>query len=100
MRSIGPILLWSPVNSRNSDPGSYTVLIVGSPRPSPLSRGTVVNRTYGTHKNLYIYLIIFTNNMWSYLLSPPPCNTIRASHFHRQKNSAPFSLADSGIYLL
>ena len=28
-------------------------------------RGTIVNRTYGTHKNLK-YLTIYTNNSWSY----------------------------------
>ena len=31
-----------------------------------LSRGTIVNRTYGSNKNLYIYLTTFTNNVWSY----------------------------------
>ncbi|MEP5240881.1 MAG: hypothetical protein ABJQ38_18180, partial [Flavobacteriaceae bacterium] len=30
-------------------------------------RGGIVNRTYGTHKNLHI-IAIFTNNIWSYLL--------------------------------
>ena len=34
-------------------------------------RGTILNRTYGTHKNLYIYIAIFTNNIWSYLLWSP-----------------------------
>ena len=32
-----------------------------------LSRGAIVNRTNGTHKNLPgIHLTIFTNNIWSY----------------------------------
>ena len=30
-----------------------------------ISRGTIVNGTYGIHKNL-IYLTIFTNSIWSY----------------------------------
>ena len=30
-----------------------------------LIRGTIVNRTYGIHKNLYIQTI-FTNNSWPY----------------------------------
>ena len=36
-------------------------------------RGTVLNRTYGTHKiyTWYIYFVIFTNNSWSYLLGSP-----------------------------
>ena len=39
-------------------------------------RGAIVNRTYGTDKNLYryfIYLPIFTinNNIWSYLMCGP-----------------------------
>ena len=35
-------------------------------------RGNVVNtsRTYGTHKNLYVFLFS-PNNIWSYLLWPP-----------------------------
>ena len=37
-----------------------------------LLRGTTFNRTYGTHKNLYlVYLPIFTSNTWSYLLWLP-----------------------------
>ena len=32
--------------------------------------GAIVNRTYGTHKKLYI-LPIFTSNIWSYLLWSP-----------------------------
>ena len=37
-----------------------------------LLRGTIVNRTYGTRKNLPgIYLPIFTNNIWSYLMRSP-----------------------------
>ena len=32
-----------------------------------LLRGAIVNRTYGTHKNLYISLF-FTHNIWYYLL--------------------------------
>ena len=31
-----------------------------------LLRGAIVNRTYGTHKNVHIYLFFF-NNIWSYL---------------------------------
>ena len=30
----------------------------------PILRGTIVSRTCGTHKNLYI-LTLFTNNIWS-----------------------------------
>ena len=33
-------------------------------------RGTIVNRTYGTHKNLHTYPF-FTTSIWSYLLWPP-----------------------------
>ena len=37
-----------------------------------LSRGTIVNRTYGTHKKLPgIYSAIFTNNIRPYLLWSP-----------------------------
>ena len=46
-----------------------------------LLRGTIVNRTYGIHKSLYISLH-FTNNIWSYLLCPPVIKgltTIKAS---------------------
>ena len=35
-----------------------------------LLRGTIVNRTYGTHKNLYIHPF-FSKSIWSYLLCPP-----------------------------
>ena len=35
-----------------------------------LLRGTIVNRTYGIHKKP-VYLPIFTNNIWSYLLWSP-----------------------------
>ena len=35
-------------------------------------RRTIVNRTYGTHKNLYKCFRIFTNNIWSYLSCGPP----------------------------
>ena len=35
-----------------------------------LLRGTIVNRTYGTDKNPCIFLV-FTNNIWFYLLWPP-----------------------------
>ena len=32
-------------------------------------RGAIVNRTYGTQKNLPgIYVPVFTSNIWSYLL--------------------------------
>ena len=31
--------------------------------------GTIVNRTYGSHENLYIP--IFTNHIWFYLLWSP-----------------------------
>ena len=34
-----------------------------------LLRGTIVNRTYGTHKNQYFPIL--TNNIWSYLLWSP-----------------------------
>ena len=34
-------------------------------------RGAILNRTYGTGKNLYISLFIFTDNIWSYLLWSP-----------------------------
>ena len=37
-----------------------------------LLRGTIVNRTYGTPKNLYeVYFLTFARNIWSYLLWPP-----------------------------
>ena len=37
-----------------------------------LLRGAILNRTYGTYKNLPgIYLAICTNNIWSYLLWSP-----------------------------
>ena len=35
-----------------------------------LLRGTIVNRTYGLHKDLYIYLFLLII-FWSYLLWPP-----------------------------
>ena len=39
-----------------------------------LLRGTIVNKTYGTHKNLPgTYLPIFTNNIWSYFTMAPRC---------------------------
>ena len=36
-------------------------------------RGTIVNRTYGTNKNLYMSLFLLLNNniFWSYLLWSP-----------------------------
>ena len=40
--------------------------------PFVATRGNIVNRTYGIHKNLPgIYLPIFTNNIWCYLLWSP-----------------------------
>ena len=39
-----------------------------------LLRGTIVNRTYGRHKNQYIYL--FSLTIWSYLLWSPVTLTI------------------------
>ena len=45
----------------------YLVLFSGFRSLSLLLRGTIVSRTYGTHKKLPgIYLTIFTNNFWSY----------------------------------
>ena len=39
---------------------------------SALLRGTILNKTYGTHKILPgIYFAIFTNYIWSYLLCSP-----------------------------
>ena len=38
--------------------------------PYPLSWRTIVDRTYGTNKKIYISLF-FYNNIWSYLLCPP-----------------------------
>ena len=35
-----------------------------------LLRGTIVKRTYGTHKNLYISTI-FSVSIWFYILWPP-----------------------------
>ena len=36
---------------------------------SAVLRGTIVNRTYGTHKKLPgIYFPLFTSNIWPYLL--------------------------------
>ena len=46
----------------------------GGHRPRrELLRGIIVNRTYGAHKNLYIYICfpLFPNNIWSYLLWSP-----------------------------
>ena len=37
---------------------------------SGLLRGTIVSRTYGTHKKPFIFPF-FNNNIWSYLLWPP-----------------------------
>ena len=46
----------------------YTVLSTRR-HPAQLLRGTIVSRTYGTHKNLPgIYLPFFTNNIWPYSL--------------------------------
>ena len=45
-----------------------------------LLRGTIVNRTYGTYKNLYIYLFL-TNNIWFYLLWSPVITPTRSSLF-------------------
>ena len=50
-----------------------------------LLRGTIVNRTYGTHKNLYIYLF-FTNNIWSYLLWSPAIVVWDYGDGHTRKN--------------
>ena len=37
-----------------------------------LLRGTIVNRTYGTHKKLHLHLFLLLNsNIWSYLLWSP-----------------------------
>ena len=41
--------------------------------------GTIVNRTYGTHKNLYV-LPIFTSNIWSYLLWSPSNSGVALRH--------------------
>ena len=34
-------------------------------------RGAILNRTYGTHKNLCISLFFTNSSVWSYLLWPP-----------------------------
>ena len=41
-------------------------------------RGAIVSRTCGLHKNLpvYIYVPIFTSNIWSYLLWSPVNSTV------------------------
>ena len=55
-------------------------------------RGTIINRTYGTHKNLYIFL---TNNIWSYLLGSSvigydaPCSERSVTTAPRPKTHAP-----------
>ena len=41
--------------------------------------GTIVNRTYGTDKP--IYFLIFTNNIWSYLLWSPVIRRVRRSSY-------------------
>ena len=41
--------------------GKGSVLYYGGPY-------LVVNRTYGLHKSLYIYIFFFSHNIWSYLL--------------------------------
>lgn len=46
----------------------YMVFLVSRGKSTVVLRGTIVYRTYGTHKNLYIYLSYFTNYIWSYLL--------------------------------
>ena len=43
-----------------------------------LLRGTIVNRTYGTHKNLRVS-VFFTNNIWSRLLWSPVIDTDKAA---------------------
>ena len=37
----------------------------------PVLRGTIVNRTHGKRKKIYIYFPIFTKNIRSYLLWSP-----------------------------
>ena len=49
-----------------------------------LLRGTIVNRTYGTHENLYIYLFLLTILV---LLTMVPRNTRKVNAFIA---SAPF----------
>ena len=52
----------SVIFTKMSSVGSFTLLL----------RGTTLNRTYGTHKNLPgISVAVFTNNIWSYLLWSP-----------------------------
>ena len=41
-----------------------------SPKPNPLLRGGIVNRTYRTRKNLYIYLFLLTIYGPSYYGTP------------------------------
>ena len=44
-------------------------------------RGTTVNRTYDTHKNLPgIYVPIFTDNIWSYLIWLTAVNRTYGTH--------------------
>ena len=55
--------------------------IIGAASRDPpainILRGGIWNRTHGTLKNLPgIYLSIFTNNIWSYLLCMAPRNSI------------------------
>ena len=57
-------------------------------------RGTIVNRTYGTHKNLPgTYLPIFTNSIWSYLLWSPvivyiPGCIVPGNNYRREKKNS------------
>ena len=44
-----------------------------------LLRGTIVNRAYGTHKNLHIYLFLYSQ--YVYLFSMVPCNRTAVQPF-------------------
>ena len=48
----------------------------------------LVSRTYGIHKNLPgIYLVVFTNDIWSYLLCPPANSRMERENNGMKKNT-------------
>ena len=56
-----------------------STVVVGEKNTKKLLRGTIVNRTYGTHKNLPgTYFPVLANNILSYLLpGMVPRNRVR-----------------------
>ena len=68
---FGMCFLYVPA-SPNASVRSRKLILPSFPFMSCLLRGTIVNGTYGMHKNLPgMYLTMFTNNIWSYLLWSP-----------------------------